>query len=393
MTFKKISCIALLGVLALTSCAKTPDNVKNENDSSSNINEKISEMGLDVTSLEQMSENVDDYVKSINEFELDNMKFSENLEIDIPTSISTGKYIIPDKYQDNYAKIFSYYDEDFEESKAIDDGTTYPTGPTYSNEEKNLRLSIGCDGFFFYSKDFDDQKYYNESEYVKFYTAAEAKNCDEKYMLVDSSSEISVSEAVDIAQEFADDFVKAADYPNEFVVSRVMLSETEDGYFYEFDCTQKINSANILEYGASYDGSLENLIGTSCFGYICGEEISNFVIDCGYNEYEIEGEATETVDLVDATEYLSQNLAGRMNLEVERIALDYCMMYTENVQDAEEGESHREDIAPWATYCSYDVYDAQVCWVYYFDETPGAEVFAMVSCDDMSINYVDNRGA
>ncbi|MCD7742534.1 MAG: hypothetical protein LUI06_10055 [Ruminococcus sp.] len=388
MTFKKISCIALLGVLALTSCAKTPDNVKNENDSSSNINEKISEMGLDVTSLEQMSENVDDYVKSINEFELDNMKFSENLEIDIPTSISTGKYIIPDKYQDNYAKIFSYYDEDFEESKAIDDGTTYPTGPTYTNEDKNLQMSIGCNGFFYYMKDFDSQKYFNESTLIKTYSAGEAKNSDDKYKLENSTSEISVSEAVDIAQEFADDFVKAADYPNEFVVSRVMVFEVEDSYFYEVDYQQSVNGVNILEYNSSYDESLSALVGTGCFAYICGDEVNDFATNCYFDEQEITGEQAEAINLNDVTSYLSQNLAGKMNLEVKRIALEYCMMYDGNSKESTESES---DVS--FTYTSYNIYDAQVCWVYYFDETPGAEVFAMVSCDDMSINYVDNRGA
>ena len=148
-----------------------------------------------------------------------------------------------------------------------------------------------------------------------------------------------------------------------------MLCETDDGYFYEIGYTQKVDGVNILEYASTYDESLSNLICPTVFA-ICSDEINNFCVNYYLDEYEIEGEYTEVFDLVETTEYLSQELASKMNLKVQRVALEYCMIYTENVQEAEDGESYREDIAPWATACSYDVYEPQICWVFYFDETP-----------------------
>ncbi|RGH64401.1 hypothetical protein, partial [Ruminococcus sp. AM31-15AC] len=40
--------------------------------------------------------------------------------------------------------------------------------------------------------------------------------------------------------------------------------------------------------------------------------------------------------------------------------------------------------APWATYCSYDIYEAVPCWVFYFDETPNKEIYATINCNDMT---------
>ena len=129
--FKKHFCFLLTTSIALSSCAKTPESV-----TSSSENTSASYVNCETASLEEMSKNVDEYVSTLGELELDNMTFSKYLEIDIPDYVPAGKYICPDNFQDNYAKIFSYYDEDYDEANAVDDGTTYPTGPTYINEEK-----------------------------------------------------------------------------------------------------------------------------------------------------------------------------------------------------------------------------------------------------------------
>ncbi|MGN0623599.1 MAG: hypothetical protein ACI4JA_06580 [Oscillospiraceae bacterium] len=383
---KFVGSVLCLSLLLLTACADTPENVKNN--SQNTISDDREFM---VTELSEINEKKSEYIDALKKLRLDNITFSDNFEVSVPQKIKTGEFICPTGFQDNYKQIFAHYDDDFKEENAIDDGNTYPTGPTYINAEKGLELSIGCTGFFSYSKNFDPQKCYYESEAVRSFSRCEVQENTEKYKLINSAEEISLSEAMSYAQGFADDFTDMCDYPNKLYPARISLYKCTDGYFYRVEYTQSVSGVNILEYGSQYGEAYENTVVSGSFAYICGNEVNSFVINSYFDEYKIADEITSVCDPVDAAQYLSEALAGKMELETKRIALEYCMIMTGNIQESSNGEETDREKAPWAACCSYDVYKAVPCWVFYFDETDNKEVYAMVSCDDMSVYFINNQ--
>lgn len=350
---KITSMILGMSLLFLSSCENTPENIK-ENSK----NENTTDQELKITVLSEIKEKQSDYADTLKKLECDNMTFSDNLDIDIPQQIKTGEYICADGFEEEYKELFAHYCEGFDESEIINDDTTYPTGATYENKEKGLILSIGCTGFFSYYKDFDEQKYYNESEFVKTLSYSEAMESSEKYKLVGSDEEISASEAIKFAQDFADDFTDFCDYSNDLSVSRISLYECSDGYFYMADYTQSVSGVNILEDAGVYDNAEENLIVPCAFAYICGNDVNAFVVNSCFEEHNIDGELTSVCDPVCAAEYISNTLASNMDLNVKRIALEYCMINTDNIEKSTGDEKTDREKAPWATYCSYDVYNA-----------------------------------
>lgn len=382
---KITSTILCLSLLFLSSCAETPESVKK-----GSKNENTATQGYALTSLDEMSKKKSEYIDELKKLECDNMNFSDILDIDIPQKIKTGDFICPTGFEDNYKEIFTHYDEDFNEANITNDDTTYPTGPSYEDKEKGLQLSIGCTGFFSYQKDFDEQKYYNESEYIKTFSYSEAMESLEKYKLAGGNEEMSPADAVKLAKDFFDDFTNFCNYPNDLSVSRISLYECSDGYFYMANYTQSVSDVNILEY-AGYDSIDENMIVSCAFAYICGNEVNNFVTNSYFEEYKIDGELTSTSDPVSAAKCLSDTLATNMKLNVKRIAIEYCMIKKGNIEKSTGDEETDREKAPWATYCSYDIYEAVPCWVFYFDETPNKEIYATINCNDMNVSFVNNQ--
>ena len=317
---KITSTILCLSLLFLSSCAETPESVKK-----GSKNENTATQGYALTSLDEMSKKKSEYIDELKKLECDNMNFSDILDIDIPQKIKTGDFICPTGFEDNYKEIFTHYDEDFNEANITNDDTTYPTGPSYEDKEKGLQLSIGCTGFFSYQKDFDEQKYYNESEYIKTFSYSEAMESLEKYKLAGGNEEMSPADAVKLAKDFSDDFTNFCNYPNDLSVSRISLYECSDGYFYMANYTQSVSDVNILEY-AGYDSIDENMIVSCAFAYICGNEVNNFVTNSYFEEYKIDGELTSTSDPVSAAKCLSDTLATNMKLNVKRVAIEYLSL-------------------------------------------------------------------
>jgi hypothetical protein len=374
----------LLGTVILSSCQNAPDNVKS-------YSENSIDSTLNTAQLDEMYNNKEQYITELKNMKFDNMTFNDNLTVDIPKQINEGEYICPTDFQNEYKKIFTYYDEDFSESNVQNNDSTYPTGPDYLNEEKNLSLSIGCTGYFTYSKNFDEDLYINQSEFVTTFTKSEAENCDDAYKLADSKEEIKVSDAIKTMQEFADDFTDMCDYPNKITLVRINLYQCDSGYFYKGDFTENVSGSNILEYYSAFGDTDENLINPAVCAYMCSAEINSFTTNSYFEEYSISGNIDSVIDLNAAAKYLNENLAGNMNLDVKRIELEYCMIKTDNIQQKNGDEETDTEKAPWATYCSYDLYKAQPCWVFYFDETENQELYAILNCDDLSITFVDNQ--
>lgn len=370
----------LLVVFLLTSCTHTPDNVKSETQSDKNDN----------AVLEDISNNKDKYIAELKKLKLDNMTFNDDIQLDIPKEVKPGEYICPDKFWEDYENVFSYYDDSYDEKNITEDENTYPTGPAYTNKEKNLEILLGCTGFFSYYKDFDCNIYYNESELVEYYPAAEAINCNSVNNMSDSDKTLSVSSAVKAAQDFADDFCGKFNYPNTFKVSRIGLYKCEEGYFYKADFVTQIEDTNLLGYLPTYDTFNENLICPSAFAYICSDEVNSFTVNSCFKDHDTENPEKETADLCQSAAAVSEALAGKMDLDVKRISFEYVMIKTDSIEKKENNKKTHREKAPWASYCSFDTYKAKPCWVFYFDEAPNKEVYAIFDPEDTSVKFVNN---
>ncbi|MCD7742302.1 MAG: hypothetical protein LUI06_08865 [Ruminococcus sp.] len=369
MSRTKAVILSTLCALVLASCTEAPDSVKEQNQSSNDTQSKNEAITNDDS---EMGE----YKQALNSLNLDNMSFSQNLIIDMPTEISGGEYIYPEDFDENYVELFSHYDSDYDEANVFEEEGYYPPGPSYTNNEKGLYFSIGTDGYFYYSKDYDTQKYINEATLIQAYSAGDALVCNDGYKLEASKDEITPSEACKLAQDFADDFVQTVSYPCEFEISRVSLYETEDGYFYNIEFAQRINDVAILEYYSAYDQSLYDLAWNSVTVDIYSDEVNSFCTTGYYVQQSSYDELQSPLDPVEASEYVSEHLASNMDLEVKRMSLEYCM---------------HDQVGGTVDTTSY--YTSQICWIFYFDETPGVEKFAMLNLDDMSVKFVDNTGA
>lgn len=355
----------------------------------------ISDTGYGLTPWEEIKAKEEEYPELLRGLTLEKMTISDSLSINIPEEVRTGNYIIPSGFEERYEEIFFHYVDDYDEANLIDEREkVYPSGFSYVDEKKKLRLAIGCTGFFTYTKgDFDMQMYVNESELVKTYAYTEAMNTDDAYKLTESTGEVSVSYAAAKAQSFADDFVSFCNYPHGIRVSRISLYKCEKGYFYVVQFTQSVSGVNTLEYHPVYDKIYENLVAIQPDVHICSEEINDFAIRTIFNEYKIGGKLEKTMDLTDAAMYLDEKLAKNLHPEIKRIAFAYCMVRTDNIQEVKEGEKTDREKAPWAVRCSYDLFDAKPCWIFYFNETDHKENYAVIDCTDMEVYYVDNKGA
>ena len=83
--------------------------------------------------------------------------------------------------------------------------------------------------------------------------------------------------------------------------------------------------------------------------------------------------------------------------DLQGAALEYMLMYEENLQSegeagTEEEEKHRDDIALWATSCSYDSYKLVPCWAFYLDLTTyREEIVAYVNAETGTVNFICNQ--
>lgn len=386
--------VMCLSMLSFQSCVDVPEDIKSRYEGNHSVNadaDKLKE-NYKTSTFAEMRAAIPEKISELKSLKLDNMTFSEHLTIDIPEKVKTGNYICPTGFEKKYLELFRHYKNDLDEEKLSFDERLYPRGHFYSDSDNKLDMSIGCTGFFSYYKDFDDAKFYNESQCIKSYTAEEARNSNDAYKVIGSDGNISVSEAIEKAQAFADDFVSASDYPSEMNAIRISLSECEDGYFYKIDFAQRISGARVLEYHSQFREIEDTEPGTILQpqAFICSDEINAFVVNAYFDEYETNEEIGSAVDVVDAAKYISEELSGYLKLEVKRIAFEYYMIRGENIEEKVEGILTDREFAPWATYCSYDLFKAVPCYVFYFDETPDKEIFAILRCDDMSVDFVNN---
>ncbi len=387
-TTKITAAILSIFMLFLSSCAKKPDTKPTKT-------EKTDMSGSESVTVQEMQGREQEYADSIKNLKLDNMTVNDQLAVEVPEEMKTGELLIPDGYQDKYKELFPYYDKDYDEKNVFMDEMSYPIAYQYKNPDSGLLMIAGSTGFFTYdTMKYDDVYHEFSPKLEKVYNYYQAINCEDKYKLLNTDKEMSVAEAAQKAQDFADDFVEVSNYPNEFKVSRVSVYKTDSGYYFDIDYTHSLWGTRILEYYSTYNDFQhlynENLIISNSTASIYEGDIDVFIAQFGVEKYKFDEDSGNVPDPVYATQYLSDTLAEHMGLKLQRVSLEYALFRTGNIEEKQEGKQTDREIADWAVYCSYDTVKAVPCYVFYFDDTPYKEKFAVLWLEDMTVDYVDN---
>ncbi len=326
------------------------------------------------------------YIDSIKKIKTKNLSVSNSLILSIPDKVISGEYICADGYQNNSKKIFSHYVSNYDEKNITINDSYYPTGPDYNDPETGLTMSIGCTGFFSYmTKAFTGQDIFDQSKnnLIKTYAVGDLDSSDH-YSLSDGT-DISVADTVKMVQEFADDYVKASGFENGLKVLRVNLYQNDAGYYYEIDLSQSVDEMPILDYHPIYDDD-ETIVVPSSFAYVMGDGIEDFAVNSLFKPYKADS-IDKVIDPAEAVRKVSEYLAKNMNLELKRVSLECSMIKKDSTDDTKNGKTEAEIV-----FRSNDIYEAVPCWIFYFDESAGKEVYARYNISNGKIVFVNNKG-
>lgn len=326
------------------------------------------------------------YIDSIKKIKTKNLSVSNSLILSIPDKVISGEYICADGYQNNSKKIFSHYVSNYDEKNITINDSYYPTGPDYNDPETGLTMSIGCTGFFSYmTKAFTGQDIFDQSKnnLIKTYAVGDLDSSDH-YTLVDGKN-ISVADAKRMVQKFADDYVNASGFENDLKVLRVNLYKNDEGYYYEVDLSQSVDEMPILDYHPIYDDD-ETIVVPSSFAYVMGDGIEDFAVNSLFKPYKADS-IDKVIDPADAVRKVSEYLAENMNLELKRVSLECSMIKKVSTDDTKNGKTEAEIV-----FRSNDIYEAVPCWIFYFDESAGKEVYARYNISNGKIVFVNNKG-
>ena len=369
-------CLLLIPLAAvLSSCAKVPDNIK--------TNSKYSDVDTvsAADSYISVGDSVDGASNDIKDRTFDNITVNDDLVVQSADKLYNGKLITINGFDSKAEDIFKHYiGEDYDESKVTFDENTYPTGPEYSDGD--WYISVGCNGFINYQHCLTADTY-NNSVVADYYAF---KDDDLNNI---GGKDVSVSQAADIAQAFADDLVKLTDYPDDMRVSHISLCKDDsDNEFYVVYFELTIEGCPMLSYMPT--SAAEEIAVPTAVAYIEDNEVNSFIVQAGLEFYGDKEEISDVISPQSAVEKVSRGLSQYIDLDLKRVSLQYILTADGNVQEAEDGKMKDIDKAPWATFASYNTFTYNIYWVLYFDESAGRETFALYNIANGDMEFFDN---
>lgn len=330
----------------------------------------------------------DEYVDAMKQIETKNLSVSDDLVLSVPELVVSGEYICADDYQKNAEIIFSHYVSAYDAENMTMDPSYYPPGPDYFDPATGLSMSVGSNGFFSYmTKGFSPEEVFGKSEnqLVKTYPFEELDSRDH-YVLVEGD-DVSVADARRLVQGFSNDYVEASGFGNGLRVLRINLYRNDSGYYYEVDLSQTVDGVPVLAYHPVYGDA--KIVVPSSFAYVMGDGINDFAVNSLFEPYRTD-EADQIINPVDAMGEVSEYLDEETDLELTRVSLELCMIGKGNLNTAWPQETSDAGIVIEPTFHSNDLYEAAPCWIFYFDETVGKEVYACCNALTGEISFVNN---
>ena len=383
---KSVCALALsLGLsltVTVTGCADVPDDVKTgsrgEADTVSAAESFIS-----------VGDSVDGAAEDIKGRAFDNITVNSDLVVQSADKLYDGKLMAISGFDSKAEDIFKHYiGDEYDESKMIFDEHTYPTGPEYSDGD--WYISVGCNGFVNYQHCLTAD-IYNNSALADYYAF---KDDDVNNI---GGKDVSVLQAAEIAQAFADDLVEFTDYPNDIKVSHISLCKGDndengndngnDNEFYVVYFEMEYEGCPMLSYMPTTAD--DDIAIPTAVAYIEGDEVNCFIVQVGFECYGDKEEIGEVISPQSAVDKVSGGLSQYIGLDLKRVSLQYILSLDGNVQPTEEGEGKDIDKAPWTTFASYNTFVCKPYWVLYFDESAGRETFALYDIASGEIQFVD----
>lgn len=369
-------CLLLIPIVAvLSSCAEVPDNIK------TNSKAGDSDTVSAADSYILVGDSVDGASKEIKDRAFDNITVNDDLVVQSADKLYKGKLVTINGFGGKAEDIFKHYiGEDYDESKVTFDENTYPTGPEYSDGD--WYISVGCNGFINYQHCLTAD-IYNNSVVADYYAF---KDDDVNNI---GGKDVSVSQAAETAQAFADDLVKLTDYPDDMQVSHISLCKDDsDNEFYVVYFELTIDGCPMLSYMPT--SSTEEIAVPTAVAYIERDEVDSFIVQAGLEFYGDKEAINDVISPQSAVKKVSMGLSQYIDLDLKRVSLQYILTADGNVQEAEDGKMKDIEKAPWATFASYNTFTYKPYWVLYFDESAGRETFALYDITNGDMEFFDN---
>lgn len=369
-------CLLLIPIVAvLSSCAEVPDNIKTNSKAGDSDTVSAADSYISV------GDSVDGASKEIKDRAFDNITVNDDLVVQSADKLYKGKLVTINGFDGKAEDIFKHYiGEDYDESKVTFDENTYPTGPEYSDGD--WYISVGCNGFINYQHCLTADIYSNSvvADYYAF------KDDDVNNI---GGKDVSVSQAAETAQAFADDLVKLTDYPDDMQVSHISLCKDDsDNEFYVVYFELTIDGCPMLSYMPT--SSTEEIAVPTAVAYIERDEVDSFIVQAGLEFYGDKEAINDVISPQSAVKKVSRGLSQYIDLDLKRVSLQYILTADGNVQEAEDGKMKDIEKAPWATFASYNTFTYKPYWVLYFDESAGRETFALYDITSGDMEFFDN---
>lgn len=368
---KKASII--LAALLLTSCSIT---------TSSSPDDNAALQGM--IKSDKYSAEIVSYADKIQESDYININTdSLKLNCSVPEEIGKYRVICIDGFQDNAELLFKNYipSDSFDNNNITDDNTSYPYGPIYNDEVNGISVSVGCTGFFSFCRTSNcgimDNTIAAFSSYVN----------DSNYYSV------SIENALKATDEFAREFASVSGFPNSLKAATVTeYSSDDESSIVEVKYSNLYKNVSVFSMMSSYNElsfEMAVLPAASAFYDIDNNTISEFTVQCGFEDYGTIETYSEIISPEKALDLFSKALSEHLKYEAIGMELVYCPVYIDNVEQS-DGITHRE-AAPWCNACSYDVFELTPYWAVYIDVTPSKEIYGLINCITGEVEFVNNR--
>ena len=351
-----------------------------------------------------------------------NLTFKEGLTIEAPETVYQRELMVMGDFADEYSEVLMHWwvpDEVWDDQYLTpqeDQMNYYPLGPTYS-DDAGWYADVWCVGTVYYEggpgqelcnqylQDADNMEPWTlVAEYPLF---CSDEGLEDSYELMDGS--ITVAEAAQMGNEFAQEWCALTDYPLTLEVQYVQVYQSEAGDtllyliyqdYYEGVPIVDVSDENDSRTMDSFDPDVYR-----DFGHLKGYLTSTQGI-CewggGSGGLEPYGEAEPCEEILSpaaAAQILSDTLSRYTSYEVQGVQLQYRLTYTGNVQTEEQYRSQAEDGtlqsdrdgAPWCNYVSYELYETHPVWAFWMQTDRDDELVCFVDCLTGDVSLIDNR--
>lgn len=355
--------------------------------------------GDDNVSISELSKSKQECIDDIKSIKLDNITVSEDFWLGLADELGIYQIKCIDGFENKADKLFEKYIPAnlMSKNKITDDKSSYPFGPSFKDQDNKLSVSVGCTGFFSYynsESEFTQNLMYKNEIYK--YSADKTLlswNDERNRNLILGSTKTTLGEMIERIESFRNGFIKAADYPTNLKTGRVYIYTDEKGNnIVKTEQLPVFKDVPINPVAKRYNDE-PNSLGRIPTAYTFADgssDVSVFITQYAFEEYKTVKTIDSVISPVDALKKLSEKLAAHIDLNLLGAQLVYNSKYVGSCEPAHEGSSHR-DTAPWSMCCSYDIFELEPCWLFWFDAAENKEVCATVNCVTADVTFIDNR--